>query len=309
MDRTPTTVLRIGDWRFDPASGEISRGGKTARLEVRPARLLLCLAQHAGEVVSIDELLTAGWPGVAVSQDSVYQAVALLRRLLEDDPKQPTCIATVPRLGYRLIAPVSEWADADSAAAVSAELTKTATRSKWLMPAWAIGVAAIVGIALAVVHFVRVKEANARNAAAGAPAPLVQQSIAVLPFLDLSEHMAEEEFADGMTEELIDRLSKIQGLRVSSPTSVFYYKNKQIPVAVIAHDLGVAYVLDGSTRKSGSRMRIAARLIRPETGYVIWTETYDRPFNDMLDVQDNIAGEVTRALATSIQPDRASPQR
>jgi len=122
----------------------------------------------------------------------------------------------------------------------------------------------------------------------------------VLPFLDLTEGMKEEEFADGMTEELIDKLSKIQGLRVPSPTSSFYFKGKQVPVGDIAKTLGVAYVLDGSVRKSGARVRIAARLVRAENGYVAWSETYDRPFGDLLMVQDDIAGEVTKALKASI---------
>jgi transcriptional activator of cad operon len=128
-----------------------------------------------------------------------------------------------------------------------------------------------------------------------------ERSIAVLPFLDLTQGMKQEEFADGMTEELIDKLSKISGLRVPSPTSVFFYKGKQIPVAEIAKALGVTYVLDGSVRKSGGRVRVAARLVRAETGFVVWTDTYDRPFGDILMVQDDIAGEVAKALGSSWQ--------
>jgi transcriptional activator of cad operon len=85
-----------------------------------------------------------------------------------------------------------------------------------------------------------------------------------------------------MTEELIDKLSKIPGLRVPAPTSSFYFKGKQITVADIAKALGVAYVLDGSVRKSGTRLRVAARLIRADNGYVVWSETYDRPLDDIL---------------------------
>jgi len=122
-----------------------------------------------------------------------------------------------------------------------------------------------------------------------------------MPFLDLTEGMKEETFADGMTEELIDRLSKIPGLRVPPPTSSFYFKGKQITIADIAKSLGVAYVLDGSVRKSGARLRVATRLIRADSGYVVWNETYDRPLDDILMIQDDIAGEVTKALKTSIE--------
>src|SRR5260370_12713758 len=111
MERLITTALRIGAWRVDPKSGQISRDGETARVDVRTMRLLLCLAEHSGEIVSIDDLLSEVWSEVSVAPDSVYQAVASLRRLLGDDPKQPTYIETVPRLGYRMVATVSSWAD------------------------------------------------------------------------------------------------------------------------------------------------------------------------------------------------------
>lgn len=103
--------------------------------------------------------------------------------------------------------------------------------------------------------------------------------------------MNQEPFADGMTEELIDKLSKIPGLRVPAPTSSFYFKGKRIPVADIARTLGVAYVLDGSVRKSGTWVRVDARLIRAANGYVVWSETYDQPTGDILMIQDDIAGK------------------
>jgi len=123
----------------------------------------------------------------------------------------------------------------------------------------------------------------------------------VLPFLDLTEEMNHGPFADGMTEELIDKLSKIPGLQVPAPTSSFYFKGKKMAIAEIAKTLGVAYILDGSVRKSGARVRVDARLIRADHGYVVWSETYDRPLDDILMVQDDIAGEVTKALRASIE--------
>jgi len=272
-------------------------------------RLLTCLADHAGGVVSIDDLLEQVWSGVIVTPDSVYQAVALLRRLLGDDPKQPTYIATVPRLGYRMVASVSPWV----AQAVAPPLPATAltesthamtdfggskpgrNRQVWTLITAGAALCLVVGF----VFFGKVG-GNIR-AASTPPAALGQNSVAVLPFLDLtSESMDQEYFADGMTEELIDRLSKIPGLRVPPPTSSFYFKGKKVPIADIAKSLGVAYVLDGSLRKSGSTMRVSARLVRADSGFVVWTETYDRRMDDSLKVQDDIAGEVIRALGPSI---------
>jgi len=307
MERATTKMLRIGAWCVDPTAGQISRDGETARLEARTMRLLLCLAEHAGEVVSIDDLLDQVWSGVSVSSDSVYQAVASLRRLLGDDPRQPTYIATVPRLGYRMVATVGPWVE-DSGVANPSNLPEGATSAGVGVPtsgvrrshrfAWAgISVAALC-LLLAAAAFLLRGKVNDHSAAAAAPS---QNSVAILPFLDLTEGMKEEEFADGMTEELIDKLSKIPGLRVPAPTSSFYFKGKQLPVADIAKALGVAYVLDGSVRKSGGRLRVAARLVRAESGYVVWSESYDRPVGDILMVQDDIAGEVTKALKASIE--------
>jgi len=127
-------------------------------------------------------------------------------------------------------------------------------------------------------------------------------AIAVVPFLDLTEGMSHEYFADGMTEEVIDKLSKVHGLHVAAPTSSFYLKNRPIAVTDIANKLHVTYVLDGSVRKSHTTYRVAARLSRGDDGLVVWSETYDRPVGDMLWVQDDIATQVTKALNASLSP-------
>jgi transcriptional activator of cad operon len=103
-----------------------------------------------------------------------------------------------------------------------------------------------------------------------------------------------------MTEEVIDKLSKMPGLRVPTATSSFFFRGKQVAVADVAKTLRVTYVLDGSVRKSGPRVRVAARLVRADNGYVIWSESYDRLFGDLLTVQDDIAAEVTKSLSTSL---------
>jgi transcriptional activator of cad operon len=316
-------MLRVGSWCVNPAAGLITRNGETARVEARTMRLLVCLAERAGEVVSIDELLDQVWSDVTVAPDSVYQAVTSLRRLLGDDPKQPTYIATVPRLGYRMVATVSPWTDppvtqtgARTNATDGPDVAKEPSPGGKAGYIWAAGAALCLAVVVAFLFHNKAANSNqSASSAAGAVAPLPQNSIAVLPFLDLTDAMSEEPFADGMTEELIDKLSKIPGLKVPPPTSSFYFKGKlwprssgkpQITIAEIAKQLGVAYVLDGSIRKSGARVRVDARLVRADNGYVVWSETYDRPFDDILMVQDDIAGEVAKALRASIEaePDR-----
>jgi transcriptional activator of cad operon len=287
-------MLRIGAWCVNPTSGQISRDGETARLEERTMRLLVCLAEHRGEVVSIEDLLSQVWSGITVSPDSVYQAVASLRRQLGDDARQPTYIATVPRLGYRMVAAVSPWPEPSIE---PADGSPTSDRNPSRFPL-AAGVALGLALVLALVAALLVRGKAVNN---HAPASQPQKSIAVLPFLDLTDKMAHEIFADGMTEELIDKLSKIPGFRVPAPRSSFYLKGKKMPIPEVARTLGVSYVLDGSVRKSGARLRVAARLIRADNGYVVWSETYDRPWDDLLKVQDDIAGEVTKALRASIE--------
>jgi transcriptional activator of cad operon len=319
MDRHSSTTLRIGDWCVNPASGEISRNGETTRLDARSIRLLVMLAERAGEVVSIDDLLDQVWSGVTVSQDSVYQAVTSLRRALGDDPRQPVYIATVPRLGYRLVARVSPSTDQTDEtgespngstahpvpvlppppAQPSATPVASSPASRRLGRFGGIALAALL-LAVAAFLLIDALTAGGRRSAAPVSAAQPQNSVAVLPFLDLTEGMKNEEFADGITEELIDKLSKIPNLRVPSATSSFYFKGKQVPVAEIAQSLAVAYVLDGSLRKSGTWVRVDVRLMRGENGYVLWSQTYDQPMSSILEIQDNIAAAVAKALKTSI---------
>ena len=249
MSSLSKTAFRVGTWRVNPAAGEIVRGGETVRLEARAMLLLQCLAERAGEVVSIEDLLERVWAGVNVSSDSVYQAVASLRRQLGDDPRQPSYIATVPRLGYRMVASVTDVEDSRGTAPSQAQtgavlqVGTSKIQAKW----------AVVAVVLAALAIAVTWTALTRNRAANPPASSVlastnQRSIAVLPFLDLTDGMKEEEFADGITEELIDRLSKVPDFRVPAPTASFYYKEKKVPLSEIAKALGVAYLLDGSVR-------------------------------------------------------------
>ena len=306
MDAQNPSLLRVGDWQVDAGSGRIARNGETIRLDVRTMRLLLCLAESAGQVVSIDDLISHVWGGVAVSPDSVYQAVTSLRRQLGDDSRQPEYIETVPRLGYRMIASIGPWQDSPVEQMVAAPSPDDSTPDaggSWRSSRKLGGILwATVALAAAVVFgfVLHARLAGSDRSATTAAAAPPQASVGVLPFLDLTEGMHNEEFADGMTEELIDKLGKVQGLSVPSATSSFYYKGKQLPVAEMAGALNVAYVLDGSVRKSGGRVRVAARLVRAENSYVVWTETYDRPFDDLIMVQDDIAGEVAKALGSSI---------
>jgi adenylate cyclase len=132
------------------------------------------------------------------------------------------------------------------------------------------------------------------------PNPCSEQSIAVLPFLDMSQNKDQEYFSDGLTEELIGLLTRVPELRVPARTSCFYFKSKQTTITDIARALNVAHVLEGSVRKAGNTIRIAVQLIRADTGYHLWSQTYDRTLDDIFKVQDEIAGSVVRSLCDAL---------
>ena len=162
---------------------------------------------------------------------------------------------------------------------------------------------AVLSVALAyfvVDKFWIAKHVTAQQQTTVATTVVSDKSIAVLPFTDMSEKKDQEYFADGLSEELIDMLTKIQDLRVPARTSSFYFKGKAEDIPSIARKLMVAYVLEGSVRKFGTHLRVTAQLVRADNGYHLWSETYDRDLDDLFKVQDDIAGSVVKALKVSI---------
>jgi len=127
-----------------------------------------------------------------------------------------------------------------------------------------------------------------------------EKSIAVLPFVDLSQNRDQEYFSDGLTEELIGLLTRVPELRVPARSSCFYFKGRQPTLSEIARALNVAHVLEGSVRKAGNRVRIAVQLSRIDTGFHLWSQTYDRTLDDIFKVQDEIASEVVRSLSLTL---------
>ena len=176
-----------------------------------------------------------------------------------------------------------------------------ARRNRILLVAGLAVVAVALGALLAD-KFWLAKRGSAQQPGAVANAVVSEKSIAVLPFTDMSEKKDQEYFSDGLSEELIDMLTKIPELRVPARTSSFYFKGKQATIADIAKALGVAHVLEGSVRKSGTTLRITAQLIRVDNGYHLWSETYDRKLDDIFKIQDEIAGAVVTALRVHLLP-------
>lgn len=246
--------LRIADLRVDPALDEICRAGDTIKLEPKAMQLLMCLAERAGEVVSVDELLDLVWKEVVVSPDSVYAAVAALRRTLGDDPKAPRYIANVVRRGYRLIAPVSPWADPPA-----------------------------------------VPPTSANSASPDKP------SIVVMPFLNLSGDPAQDYFSDGITEDIIIELSRWRRLAVRSRSASFRYRDVPVVTKQVARDLNVRFVVEGSVRRMGDRIRISVQLVDAETGDDVWVEKFDRRSDEIFAVLDRVVQTLVSTLVGRAQ--------
>jgi adenylate cyclase len=248
---TPS-LLRIADLRVDPALDEICRAGHTIKLEPKAMQLLMCLAERAGEVVSVDELLDLVWKDVVVSPDSVYAAVAALRRTLGDDPKTPKYIANVVRRGYRLIAPVSPWVDPVAPASVD-------------------------------------------SAAPDKP------SIVVMPFVNLSGDPGQDYFSDGITEDIITELSRWRLLAVRSRSASFRYRGVAVDMKQVARELNVRFLVAGSVRRMGERIRINVQLVDAESGNDIWVEKFDRPSNEIFAVLDRVVQTLVSTLVGRVQ--------
>ena len=164
---------------------------------------------------------------------------------------------------------------------------------------------AVLGLTLAYFAADRIwlhkrSEPATRATSAGTPVAATEKSIAVLPFADMSEKHDQEYFSDGMAEEIIDLLVKVPELKVPARTSSFYFKGKATRIQDIARELGVANILEGSVRKSGDHLRVTAQLVRADTGFHLWSETYDRQLEDVFKTQDEIAGSVVKALKVSL---------
>ena len=319
----PPGEIQVGEWHVEPELDRVSRNGRVVKLEPRVMRLLLHLVNHAGRNVTASELLEHVWPDVVVGPDSVYQAVASLRRTLGDDHQRPSYIAHVPRRGYRLIAPVGARTatTAESGAPMPVVAPSAAAggdaaviaRRRPRSPGLVLAAASLVVVATVVASYVLVHPGGKRGPVAtvagpGLPAAAAVSttagtaSVAVLPFLDMTERQEFGYFADGITEQLIDRLAHSPDLRVPARTSSFYFKGRSATVAEIAKALRVDDVLEGSVRREGNTVRVTAQLIRADSGYHLWSETYDRDLNDSLAVEDDIARAVVRVVQARLLP-------
>ena len=281
----------FAEFTLDVDRGSLLSNGVDVKLRPQSYKLLRYLVERPGRLVSKEEILKEIWGGTAVTDGSVVQALLDIRRAIGD--RSQDIIRTVPRRGYIFDVPVKKH---DELIAVAGPGSAVAPfeRSRWWLGA---AVAALVVVAVSSWHL--------RNSSRE-PTPVRPYSIAVLPFSDMSEDQNLGYFADGISEELLNVLSRVRELRVIARTSSFAFKGKSADIATIRERLGVTHVLEGSVRQSDDRIRITAQLIDTSTSAHVWSESYDRTLNDVFEIQDEIAEQVLTLLTNSLSVPKLS---
>ena len=293
MRANPTTAFRFGVFELDLRAGEVRKNGVKVKLQEQPFQILAMLLERPGEVVTREELRQKLWPeGTFVDfEHGLNAAVNRLRDALGDSPDNPRFVETIPRRGYRFIAPV------EGAGMPSPRLPATLVRPRL---AWWIGLA-LPGLAVAVLAvLLGFNVAGLRGRLLGGVALGEITAIAVLPLENLSRDPAEDPFVDGMTEELITALSKIGALKVISRTSAMRYKGTDKPLPEIARELGVDAVIEGSVLRAGDQVRITAQLIHAATDETLWAESYERDLRDVLALQSEVARAISREIRAAV---------
>jgi TolB-like protein/DNA-binding winged helix-turn-helix (wHTH) protein/Tfp pilus assembly protein PilF len=298
--------IRFDGWHVDFASGEITKDGRTQRLQDQPLQILDELTGHAGEVVSRESLIARLWPkGVVEFDTGLNTAVRKLRSALGDDADTPRYIETLPRKGYRFIAPlapapapvaapapVPASAPAAGITADSESLRRRASdrRAPLKRLAWGFG-SILAALVLAVIAWrMPGKLFQPKGAASALP------TVVVLPLVDMSIEQNEQSLCDGLTEELSNWLAHIPTLRVVARTSAFAFKGKNTDVRDIARQLEASHVLEGSLRRSGNQLRITTQLIEASSGLHIWSKSFDLPLGDIFLIEDTVSRSVAEAL-------------
>src|SRR5579871_2146065 len=332
MDRavSPGQVFRFGQFEADVARSTLTRKGVRVKIHDQPFRVLTLLLENAGEIVTREELRQKLWPeGTYVDFDgSLNVILKKLRATIGDDSDNPRFIETLPRRGYRFIAPVSDVSFSQAKPAATAEVaaetdsldsagqntaesgqfpaqhgsesffSRISTRSKKLA---AVSAASVLLILAIVVYRVR---PHARSDSA----PQKRIMLAILPFQNLSNDPAQEYFSDGLTEETITDLGELspQQMGVIARTSAMAYKHTNKTVSQIGQELGVDYILEGSVRRAGDQARISAQLIRVKDQTHLWARNYDRDVKDLINVQDDLGKAIAAQVQANLTPQRES---
>ena len=294
-------IYEFSDLTLDLDRHLLTRGGQPIKLTKLSFKVLQALVQAAPALISHDDLIDQVWGSKRViTPDNLSQRMKTLRQSLGDDPNQPIYIEGVRGEGYRLVPEVK------------IQSAQTSSRSSRQAPSSRLIVSLVVlALALGYIAFDKfvpdpvegeqiAQSARQEGHTAARSESHDDKSIAVLPFINMSNDAGNEYFSDGLSEELLNLLARIPELKVAARTSSFSFKDKDLEVTEIASRLKVAHVLEGSVRKQGNQLRITAQLIQADNGYHLWSEAYDRQLDNVFQIQEDIAIAVVDALRITL---------
>jgi TolB-like protein/DNA-binding winged helix-turn-helix (wHTH) protein len=305
-DKTGRRV-RTGLFEIDLGCGEVHKAGRKVSLQEQPFRVLGVLLERPGEVVTREELHARLWSADTYVgfDEGLNTAIRKLRVALGDSAENPRFIETIPRRGYRFIAPLHEGVVQPPGMPQTIGVDHPVDHvSGSERRRWQVGWRALLWLAVAMLvvlgggTYLRRRH---HTVAAGSPRRVM---LAVLPFQNLSNDPQQEYFSDGLTEETITDLGQLspEKLGVIARTSAMAYKHSNKTVGEIGHELGVDYILEGSVRRQGEKVRISAQLIRVQDQIHLWAQNYDRELPDFLDVQNELGQAISRQVDLRLTP-------
>jgi DNA-binding winged helix-turn-helix (wHTH) protein/TolB-like protein len=264
MTQPPVAEYRFGPFRYDPSQHLLFRGEEVVPLVPKVADTLEVLLERRGQVVSKPDLMNAVWPGCTVEEIGLARNISILRKALGDDAE--TYIETVPKRGYR-------FAAAESTARRDV-CRRTGT--------WVAAIATVLLLAVIVYwQFYRPSRYALRSHGAA--------SLAVMPVDCLTPDLQHGAFATAFNEVLVEELSRQSAVQLVSPSTVERYRRLQIPAAIMSRMLGLDVIVEGTAQTFGSQVRISVRLTDVHSGKLIWADSYDRPVEDLSQVQSEVA--------------------
>jgi TolB-like protein/DNA-binding winged helix-turn-helix (wHTH) protein/Flp pilus assembly protein TadD len=319
-----SNFYRFGEFVLDPARRTLSRADSPVALTPKAFDVLLFLVQNPNRMVTKEELLQAVWGETFVEEGNLTQYISLLRKALGDNSEDTRLIVTIARKGYQFTAGVAVAESADSGKQVAvqvstAERSPADTQAVLKSPAdetapnapkhWRNAAAMAAIVILAAVAYT-----SWRHYSRSTPLKSPKIMLAVLPFANLTGDPNKEYLADGLTEETISQLGRLnpEQLGVIARTSVIGYKNKNERLDQIGRELSVQYVLENSLRENGNQIRLTAQLIQVKDQTHLWSQDYDYPLKDVLNIEDEVAKSVARQiqlrLTSQQQADLAQPR-
>ena len=306
---TSAASFTVGEWRVRPDACEIDRGDTVVKLEPKVMNLLQLLASRPGEVFTRSQLEEAIRPDVVVSYDALTKSIGKLREALGDTSKPPTYVQTIPKKGYRLIAPVSHKGGSGTKAVTGndsfGEKSVTKSRRHFSLPA-----IAIIGLLIVIVLTIpyQIKDSDQRPAEQFAKSK--RPSLIVLPFKNVDNDPQQAYFSQGITDDLITDLSGYSNLDVISSRIAFQYNQSDLDLKALVEDMGVEYVVEGTIRRTPEQVRINVQMIDAHRGTNIWAEQFNQPLSSLFNIQDEVRARIVSALSVKFsQPELKKEHR